>query len=268
MGEPQRDAAIVIPCYNEERRLPVDRVRLFLANNTRTALTFVDDGSTDGTVNLIGRIRTGCEQAVTLLRQPRNTGKGEAVRSGLLDALGRRFRYVGFFDADLSTPLEAVSEFCAIMDADPQVAMVVGARVRLMGREIERRAIRHYAGRVFATAASVLLSLPIYDTQCGAKLFRATPELEHVLGQPFLSRWVFDVEIIARLIRFRRATGADPVERSIHEVPLCASGKTSGARSSSSRTSSRRAGISYRSIGNISDDGVGLGLNGNRRRAL
>jgi glycosyltransferase involved in cell wall biosynthesis len=157
---------------------------------------------------------------VTLLRQPRNTGKGEAVRGGLLEALGQGFKYVGFFDADLSTPLEVVSEFCAIMDRDPQVAMVVGARVRLLGREIERRAIRHYSGRVFATAASLLLNLPVYDTQCGAKLFRATPELKQILHQPFLSRWIFDVEIIARFIRSRRARGAVPVERSIHEVPL------------------------------------------------
>jgi hypothetical protein len=66
----------------------------------------------------------------------------------------------------------------------------------------------------------MLLNLPIYDTQCGAKLFRATPELEGILAEPFQLRWIFDVEIIARLIRSRRITGGEPVERSIYEVPL------------------------------------------------
>jgi dolichyl-phosphate beta-glucosyltransferase len=98
--------------------------------------------------------------------------------------------------------------------------MVVGARVKLLGREIERRAARHYSGRVFATVASLLLNLPIYDTQCGAKLFRASSELKGILAESFQSRWIFDVEIIARLIRSRRITGGDPVEHSIYEVPL------------------------------------------------
>ena len=226
----QRDVAIVIPCYNEERRLPIDKYRLFLAKNTTTALAFVDDGSTDGTIHLINHIRHGYEHAVTLLRQPSNKGKGEAVRDGMLDALGRKFKYVGFFDADLATPLEAVSEFRAVLDTEPQIAMVIGARVRLLGREIERPAIRHYAGRVFATAVSVLLRLPIYDSQCGAKLFRATPELDQMLGEPFISRWMFDVEIVARLMRSRRTTGGETVERSIHELPLRRWNDVSGSK--------------------------------------
>lgn len=74
--ESWRDVVIVIACFNEERRLPVDRYRLFLASNTTTALAFVDEGSTDRTVNVVDRITTGYEDAVTLLRHSRNLGKG------------------------------------------------------------------------------------------------------------------------------------------------------------------------------------------------
>jgi len=96
---------------------------------------------------------------------------------------------------------------------------VMGARVRLLGREIERRLYRHIYGRLFATAVSRMLSLPIYDSQCGAKLFRVGPELRHALARPFLSRWIFDVELLARLVEYTAGSEPDLTAR-IYEVPL------------------------------------------------
>jgi hypothetical protein len=68
----------------------------------------------------------------------------------------------------------------------------------MLGRDIRRSAFRHYAGRLFATFASLQLRLPVYDTQCGAKIFRATPEVVALFGRPFRLRWCFDVEVLSR----------------------------------------------------------------------
>ena len=166
------------------------------------------------------RARAGREDQVDVIAQPVNGGKGEAVRSGVLAALRQEgCQYVGFWDADLATPLEMIDELAAVLATRPELAMVFGARVKLLGRKVERRAIRHYLGRIFATVVSLALRLPIYDTQCGAKLFRVTGETNVLFAEPFCSRWVFDVEIIARFIRQRRYD-MDSVQASIYEFPL------------------------------------------------
>jgi hypothetical protein len=106
-----------------------------------------------------------------------------------------------------------------VLDRYPDVVMVLGARVNLLGRHIERSPLRHYLGRIFATAASVTLGLPVYDTQCGAKLFRVTPELAGLFAEPFETRWLFDVEILARFLRQRRSAGTS-THGAIVEYPL------------------------------------------------
>ena len=97
--------------------------------------------------------------------------------------------------------------------------MVFGARVVLLGRRIERWALRHYLGRVAATAISLVLGLRVYDTQCGAKLFRATPSVRALFEQPFAARWLFDVEILARFILSLRGD-REAVRDAIYEYPL------------------------------------------------
>jgi hypothetical protein len=91
--------------------------------------------------------------------------------------------------------------------------------VALLGRDIRRKAYRHYLGRVFATFASLILDAPVYDTQCGAKAFRRTPALEAALGQPFSARWAFDVELIGRLLAGAPGAPAIPLSAFV-EVPL------------------------------------------------
>ena len=214
------EATIVVPCFNESRRLPADRFRDFLAAEKSIRFVLVNDGSRDDTLRALGEVRKGFEERVEILDLERNRGKAEAVRRGLLHALAASPRYLGFWDADLSTPLDAVPRLCWVLDGDPRLEMVFGSRVKLLGRRIERHAWRHYLGRVFATAVSRVLDLPVYDTQCGAKIFRATPDLRRLLAEPFETRWLLDVEILARLIALRRGSDRPQARDVIYEYPL------------------------------------------------
>jgi glycosyltransferase involved in cell wall biosynthesis len=211
---------IVVPCYNEADRLQPQKFAEFLAAVPNVGFLFVNDGSKDKTQQVLEALRREFSQSVEVLNKPVNGGKSEAVRDGMLRAieLGKS-GFVGFWDADLATPLEAIPQLLEKLVEIPQLQMVLGSRIRLLGREIHRKASRHYLGRIFATVASAILHLPIYDTQCGAKIFRVTPELSQILSEPFVSRWVFDVELIARFIVLK-GRNADLLHDSIYEFPL------------------------------------------------
>ena len=211
---------IVIPCYNEATRLQPAAFLTGAKAMPTVRFLFVNDGSTDRTAEMLDALHEEAPQHVAVCHLAANVGKAEAVRHGLLCALATRPTYVGYWDADLATPLATLVDFCALLDVRPELEMVFGARVRLLGRVIERRAVRHYLGRVFATAASLILSLPIYDTQCGAKLFRASPALHALVHEPFTTRWLGDIEIVARLIHARRGTALPQAEDIIYELPL------------------------------------------------
>ncbi len=211
---------LVVPCYNEAGRLDITRFREFLQTRTPTVLLFVDDGSSDKTFEILGRVCSGFEDSTHILRSERNRGKAEAVRQGILYALDKLSpRIVGFWDADLATPLVSISKFLEVLQERPAMDMIFGARVKLLGRHVERKAARHYLGRVFATTVSAVLGLPIYDTQCGAKLFRVQEKTRAIFAEPFLSRWVFDVEILARYKQLFQLENRE-LAHAIYEYPL------------------------------------------------
>ena len=211
---------LVVPCYNEASRLDAQAYRSFLRENPYIGLLFVNDGSTDATKASLESLQLGFEERTGIIDCPQNRGKAEAVRLGLLDVVTRgAANYVGFWDADLATPLPTLHQFVQILDERPDIDCIFGSRVKLLGRRIERSSARHYLGRLFATVVSTMLSVPVYDTHCGAKLFRIRPELTAVLNEPFLSRWVFDVEILARMKRISVNRGV-AIENLIVEYPL------------------------------------------------
>jgi glycosyltransferase involved in cell wall biosynthesis len=211
----------VVPCFNEAKRLDIASFRGWLGQRPPARLLFVDDGSLDNTFGILKEICRGYEERASILLRGSNSGKAEAVRAGVLQALDAGFKseFVGYWDADLATPLNAIEKFVDVLSARPAIEMVFGSRVKLLGRFVDRHPARHYLGRVFATVVSVMLRLPIYDTQCGAKLFRVNQHTAEVFAQPFLSKWVFDVEILARYLKIY---GGDPtrLEKAIYEYPL------------------------------------------------
>ena len=213
-GNPNERTWIVVPCYNEADRLNVAEFKAYLALRQDVGFVFVNDGSTDGTLIMLRDLECGGNGRVAIIDQQPNQGKAEAVRVGMLQAFQYGSDYAGYFDADLATPLSAIELFTAVLDNNSAVDFVLGARVALLGRNIARKPVRHYLGRAFATAASMVLGLSVYDTQCGAKLLRCDVTLRQVFEKPFGSRWIFDVELIARYLQRPGAHSG------LYELPL------------------------------------------------
>ncbi len=206
---------VVVPAYNEALRLDVAVLDEYLARDTPVDFVLVNDGSRDETLALLQRQAAKWPARVQVVDQQPNQGKSEAVRQGILAALEREeTAYVGFWDADWATPLSTLDHFIHQLDSDPSVRFVMGSRVRLLGRHIQRKTSRHYVGRIAATLASVVLGLAVYDTQCGAKLLRVGSDTKRLFDAPFGSRWVFDVELIARYLQ------RYPSGEGIYEMPL------------------------------------------------
>ena len=209
---------LVVPCFDEAARLDAAAFGR-LATAARGRVLFVDDGSTDATAAVAAGIVAGAPDTFELLVLPRNVGKGEAVRQGLLAVLARGADIVGYCDADLATPPAEMARLVDVLRAEPSLHVVLGSRVAMLGTRIGRAAARHYTGRVFATAASLAVGMVVYDTQCGAKALRAGPALDAALATPFGSRWAFDVALLGRL-RYGARDAPGLPEEAFREVPL------------------------------------------------
>lgn len=212
---PPEYSAVVIPCYNEEERLDLAQVEALLSSQ-QISVILVDDGSTDGTWQMLEAFAARHPHRVIAHASVENHGKGEAVRQGLLVAVQNGAARVGYLDADMATPAAEMCGLVQRLSDHPELRAVLGSRIRLLGHDIRRSGARHYLGRVFATVASLVLKLPVYDTQCGAKVFRVDDNFRAALAEPFSSRWAFDVELLLRITR-----GPDPVtSEQLLEVPL------------------------------------------------
>lgn len=215
-----RKTAVITPCYNEEGRLNPQAFVDKVGQNPALTFCFVNDGSTDGTAEVLENLCGANPERLRVLHLERNVGKAEAVRRGFLEAMKTDVAFIGFWDADLATPLSDIEWFVSTLE-ETGADIVVGARVKLKGRNIERKLGRHYLGRLFATVIFFALNETIYDTQCGAKIFRNTDDLAEVFGQPFYTRWIFDVEILARFALIAKRRGKTSLDGLLIELPLC-----------------------------------------------
>ncbi len=207
---------IIIPFYNEAERIERDAFAHFLQKHANYSLMLVNDGSSDTTQSVLEEMQEQFPNQIQHYSMKQNSGKAEAVRQGVLNALNwQGFDILGYMDADLATPLEEapylISQF-----SDSSYQLIIGSRVKLFGWNIQRSLKRHYFGRIFATYVSNLFNLEIYDTQCGAKFFRS--EIAGDLFEfEFVSRWFFDIELFLRL---RKEMGSELFSKSFKEVPL------------------------------------------------
>jgi glycosyltransferase involved in cell wall biosynthesis len=208
---------IVIPCYNEEKRLPLDRFKKFIEEHSDCSLLFVNDGSKDNTLAVLNDFAKE-NNTVNVLDLLQNSGKAEAVRQGILHAMNTNPDFVAFYDADMATPPEDLYAMVELINKKTYYA-VIGSRILRLGGNIDRTFMRGIASRVFANVASrTLQHLRIYDTQCGAKIFR-TSVAQIIFKEPFITNWIFDVELLARMIQ---KYGVAEMYTKVYEYPLSA----------------------------------------------
>ncbi len=202
---------LLIPCYNEEKRLNIEEFLTFLKRNESVDLLFVNDGSVDKTVEVVNSIQ---HDRAKLLDLKDNGGKANAIREGIKHIKDLDYDLCGYFDADLSTDLNEVERIIKPLENSDTI-LSMGSRHRRLGTNINRHLYRHILGRIYATIVSMILKLPVYDTQCGAKIFKK--KAFFAFDNPFVSRWFFDVEIIARINKLYPYSHGS---QSIVEVPL------------------------------------------------
>ena len=189
---------IVIPCYNEAKRFYFQEYFNFIEAYSNVLLCFVNDGSSDDTLDVLTTLNKKYPGQVELLSYRKNLGKAEAVRKGILHCNNNfEYQYIAYFDVDLAVSLTECYSLTKYFNED--ITFCFGSRILKIGSVIERKRSRFLIGRVIATLISEMLSLKVYDTQCGCKLF--TKELSGKLFKdPFISRWLFDVEIFFRIL--------------------------------------------------------------------
>jgi dolichyl-phosphate beta-glucosyltransferase len=216
--------AIIIPCFNEAERLNKAGFRDFLSLYPTRTLVFVNDGSTDATAAWIEDFNKELPQQVVAVHNTANKGKASAIAKGIEHCLQKApgtYDLIGYLDADLSVSLEEMQRICTIVE-EQQLDYGFGSRIKKLNATIDRSAFRHLTGRIIATIIDSRFQLGIYDTQCGAKVFR-TALASSITDKLFLTRWLFDIEIF---LRIRMAT---PAAKGA-EIPLLAWSSKKGSK--------------------------------------
>ncbi|MEC7173732.1 MAG: glycosyltransferase [Bacteroidota bacterium] len=211
----QDDLAIVIPCYNEANRLPFSKFEDFLTLNSNVFIFFVNDGSKDQTIKVLLALKKKFFNQIERVNLSQNQGKANAVLQGMMKAMeDKRFQKVAYLDADLATSLEECLRLS--MYVKDKVVLAFGSRILKIDNQIKRKWYRFILGRIVATAISKILEVSIYDSQCGCKIFEARTA-KKIFDKPFISKWLFDVEIFFRMIGL---FGRIEIQNHLREIPL------------------------------------------------
>lgn len=197
---------LCLPCYRESNRLPLlleqigreDR-RLDFAE---IHLFFLDDGSGAEEQRRLEELvskQTFTNFPVSIRLFPQNRGKGSVLRDGFLEGLEKNFDFIGFLDTDAATPFYEMIALIHTLVQTEETDAVIGSRIKCLGKRVERSFKRHLVGRVFATLLSNLFKIAVYDSQCGAKVFRSRALRDDALQICDDPRWLFDTQLIVLL---------------------------------------------------------------------
>ncbi len=207
---------VVIPCYNEETRLLSDEFKAFAHKNLGYHLCFVNDGSTDNTLEVLKELRKGNESNISIYDCKKNGGKAEAVRQGILHlSKDPQFNYIGFLDADLSTDFRDFDDLVSTIE-NSDFKIVSGSRISRMGADITKKSARKIISMTVNFIIQTILGMPFKDTQCGAKIMDRDIA-NKMFQKPFVTKWLFDVEIFMRIRKFY---GKAQAKKIICEQPL------------------------------------------------
>ncbi|MCF2875176.1 MULTISPECIES: response regulator [unclassified Tenacibaculum] len=217
----QRCVGVVIPCYNEEERLLSKEFINFIDKHTGYLLCFVNDGSTDKTLDVLNNLRKGREDFISVYDCEKNGGKAEAVRLGMLHlAEDEGLDYIGFLDADLSTDLSDFDDLVTTIE-NSDFKIVSGSRISRMGANITKQSARQIISLTINYIIRKILSMNFKDTQCGAKIFHRDV-INIAFDKKFITKWLFDVEIFLRVKRYYKIDKAremmceQPLKRWVH----------------------------------------------------
>jgi dolichyl-phosphate beta-glucosyltransferase len=213
----EKTYAIIVPCYNEEKRFPYQRFLSFAQKHPEVLLCFVNDGSKDNTLGVLKGIQSECPGNISVYSLSQNGGKSEAVRQGMI-YVHKHFasELIGFLDADLATIPEEWLQMAKYKEGYPQYGAIVGSRIQRLGANINRDDSRSLFSSIIKKFIKAILKTTFQDTQCGAKIFQRN--LVPVLFQkPFMTPWLFDVEIFLRL---QKKFGKKTLQKGVLEFPL------------------------------------------------
>tara|TARA_B100000809_G_scaffold55434_1_gene51315 strand:+ start:17351 stop:18496 length:1146 start_codon:yes stop_codon:yes gene_type:complete len=212
----QRCVGVVIPCYDEEKRLLSKEFTDFIVKNSGYHLCFVNDGSKDNTLEVLNNLRKGREDFITVYDCKKNEGKAEAVRLGMLYlAKQDGLDYIGFLDADLSTDLSDFDDLVSTIE-NSDYKIVSGSRISRMGADITKSSGRSIISLSINHIIRRILKMDFNDTQCGAKIFHKDV-IDITFKDKFITQWIFDVEIFKRMtLHF----GLDKAKEILCEQPL------------------------------------------------
>jgi len=189
-------ALFIIPFYNEGKRISFEEYRQIIDDSKEIDFLLINDGSSDDTLSVLNKLSDELKNC-SVYDLPQNSGKAEAIRQGILYNQ-KKYEYIGYLDADFSTPVSEMIKLLDYAKKNRHLNIILGSRVKLLGNQVIRSQRRHYFGRIFATIISkMILRAPVYDTQCGAKIIK-NDVAKKLFEKPFLTRWIFDVEMLLR----------------------------------------------------------------------